>query len=70
MGGKSCYIRQVALLSILAQIGSWIPAQSAKLGILDAIYIRYKNLCNECHIGIGLFFYINLNSMFCGFLKK
>ncbi|XP_060571566.1 DNA mismatch repair protein Msh3-like [Ruditapes philippinarum] len=40
MGGKSCYIRQVALISLLAQIGSYVPVQSAKLGILDSVFTR------------------------------
>ncbi|XP_033634237.1 DNA mismatch repair protein Msh3-like [Asterias rubens] len=40
MGGKSSYIRQVALITIMAQLGSWVPAESAKLGVLDAIYTR------------------------------
>ena len=41
MGGKSCYIKQVALICIMAQIGSFVPAASARLGILDAVYTRY-----------------------------
>jgi len=40
MGGKSSYVRQVALISILAQIGSYVPAESAQLGLLDGIYTR------------------------------
>lgn len=40
MGGKSSYVRQVALISILAQIGSYVPAESARLGLLDGIYTR------------------------------
>ena len=40
MGGKSSYVRQVALISIMAQIGSYVPADSAKLGLLDAVYTR------------------------------
>lgn len=40
MGGKSSYIRQVALIIIMAQIGSYIPAQTGRLGIFDAIYTR------------------------------
>ncbi|XP_071732643.1 DNA mismatch repair protein MSH3 [Rutidosis leptorrhynchoides] len=40
MGGKSCYIRQVALIAIMAQIGSFVPASSAKLYVLDNIYTR------------------------------
>lgn len=40
MGGKSSYIRQVALIAIMGQIGSYVPAESAELGILDAVYTR------------------------------
>lgn len=40
MGGKSSYIRQIALISIMGQIGSYVPATSATLSILDAVYTR------------------------------
>lgn len=40
MGGKSSYVRQVALICILAQIGSYVPASSASLGLLDGVYTR------------------------------
>ncbi|KAL2787759.1 muts domain V-domain-containing protein [Aspergillus keveii] len=40
MGGKSSYVRQVALISIMGQIGSYVPAQSARLGMLDAVFTR------------------------------
>ena len=40
MGGKSSYVRQVALIAIMAQIGSYVPATSAKLGLLDAVFTR------------------------------
>ncbi|XP_060203587.1 DNA mismatch repair protein MSH3 isoform X2 [Lycium barbarum] len=40
MGGKSCYIRQVALIALMAQVGSFVPAFSAKLHVLDGIYTR------------------------------
>jgi DNA mismatch repair protein MSH3 len=40
MGGKSSYVRHVALICILAQIGSYVPATSARLGLLDGIYTR------------------------------
>ena len=40
MGGKSSYVRSVALIAIMAQIGSFVPATSAKLGILDAVFTR------------------------------
>ncbi|KAL5336063.1 muts domain V-domain-containing protein [Aspergillus crustosus] len=40
MGGKSSYVRQVALIAIMGQIGSYVPAESAKLGMLDAVFTR------------------------------
>ncbi len=40
MGGKSTYLRQVAQLCVLAQCGSFIPAQSAQLPLLDRIFTR------------------------------
>ncbi|MEI8294648.1 MAG: DNA mismatch repair protein MutS [bacterium] len=40
MAGKSTYIRQVALLTLLAQTGSFVPAQSMRLGLTDRIFTR------------------------------
>ncbi len=40
MAGKSTYIRQVALIAILAQIGSYVPAKSARIGTIDKIFSR------------------------------
>ena len=40
MAGKSTYIRQVALLTLMAQIGSWVPAQRAVVGLADRIFTR------------------------------
>jgi DNA mismatch repair protein MutS len=40
MGGKSTYLRQVALLALLAQAGSFVPARTAKLAVIDRIYAR------------------------------
>jgi DNA mismatch repair protein MutS len=40
MGGKSTYLRQVALLSVLAQSGSFVPAREAKIALVDRIFAR------------------------------
>ncbi|ETN38696.1 uncharacterized protein HMPREF1541_06733 [Cyphellophora europaea CBS 101466] len=46
MGGKSSYVRSIALIAIMAQIGSFVPAESAELGILDAVFTRMGALDN------------------------
>jgi len=40
MAGKSTYIRQVALISLLAQVGCWVPAKSCRIGLVDRIFSR------------------------------
>ena len=40
MGGKSTFIRQAALITILAQSGSFVPAKSARIGIVDRLFAR------------------------------
>ena len=40
MAGKSTYMRQVALIVIMAQMGSFVPARSARLGIVDRVFTR------------------------------
>ena len=40
MAGKSTYMRQVALITVMAQIGSFVPASSARIGIVDAVFTR------------------------------
>lgn len=40
MSGKSVYLRQIGLISLMAQIGSFVPAKNAKLGLVDRIFTR------------------------------
>ncbi|XP_005288242.2 DNA mismatch repair protein Msh3 isoform X1 [Chrysemys picta bellii] len=40
MGGKSSYIKQVALITIMAQIGSYVPAEESTVGVVDGIFTR------------------------------
>ena len=54
MSGKSTFLRQVALCVLLAQIGSYIPADSAKLGIVDRIFTRI-GAQDEIHAGQSTF---------------
>ena len=40
MAGKSTYIRQIALITLLAQVGCWVPAKSCRVGLVDRIFSR------------------------------
>ena len=40
MAGKSTYMRQVALITLMAQVGSFVPARSARIGVVDRIFTR------------------------------
>ena len=40
MAGKSTYMRQVALITLMAQVGSFVPAESSKIGVVDKIFTR------------------------------
>jgi DNA mismatch repair protein MutS len=44
MAGKSTYMRQVALITLMAQIGSFVPAKRAKIGVVDKIFTRVRSL--------------------------
>ncbi|KAK7756833.1 MutS protein 1 [Diatrype stigma] len=47
MAGKSTYLRQNALITILAQAGSWVPADHARLGVVDALYSRVGSAAGD-----------------------
>jgi len=54
MAGKSTYIRQVALITLLAQIGSYVPAKSATIGLVDRLFTRI-GASDELHSGQSTF---------------
>ncbi len=54
MSGKSTYLRQVALIALLAQMGSYVPAAKAKIGLVDRIFTRI-GAQDEIHAGQSTF---------------
>jgi DNA mismatch repair protein MutS len=54
MSGKSTYLRQAALITLMAQMGSFVPASSAKLGLVDRIFTRI-GAQDEIHAGQSTF---------------
>jgi DNA mismatch repair protein MutS len=54
MSGKSTYLRQVALIVLMAQIGSFVPAASARIGLVDRIFTRI-GAQDEIHAGQSTF---------------
>ncbi len=54
MSGKSTLLRQVALITLLAQIGSFVPASKARIGIVDRIFTRI-GAQDEIHVGQSTF---------------
>ena len=54
MAGKSTYIRQVALIALLAQVGSYVPAKSVTLGLVDRLFTRI-GASDELHSGQSTF---------------
>ncbi|HEY2589527.1 MAG TPA: DNA mismatch repair protein MutS, partial [Tepidisphaeraceae bacterium] len=54
MAGKSTYIRQVALIALMAQIGSYVPAKSVTLGLVDRLFTRI-GASDELHSGQSTF---------------
>jgi DNA mismatch repair protein MutS len=54
MAGKSTYIRQIALIALMAQIGSFVPAKSATIGLADQLFARI-GASDEIHSGQSTF---------------
>src|SRR6202040_3065286 len=54
MAGKSTYIRQVALITLLAQIGCYVPAKGATIGLVDRLFTRI-GASDELHSGQSTF---------------
>ncbi len=54
MSGKSTYIRQVAIITLMAQVGSFVPADSAHIGLVDRIFARI-GAQDEIHAGQSTF---------------
>lgn len=54
MSGKSTYLRQIGLICIMAQLGSFVPADSARIGIVDRVFTRV-GASDDLHLGKSTF---------------
>jgi len=54
MSGKSTYLRQTALITIMAQMGSFVPAKSSRIGVIDRIFTRV-GATDDLHLGQSTF---------------
>ena len=61
MAGKSTYIRQVGLIALLAQMGSFVPAKSARIGVVDRIFTRVG--ASDNLVGGESTFLVEMNEM-------
>ena len=61
MAGKSTYIRQVALITLMAQVGSWVPAEKCQIGLVDRIFSRV-GASDELYRGHSTFM-VEMNEM-------
>lgn len=59
--GKSIYMKQVALIVFMAQVGSFVPASAARIGLVDAIFTRLKT-CESVGLDLSAFA-IDLNQI-------
>ena len=60
MAGKSTFLRQNALISILAQTGSFVPAEYAEIGIVDKVFSR---VCSSRHFNFRAYTLTNTNRL-------
>nr|XP_060471134.1 mutS protein homolog 5 isoform X4 [Panthera onca] len=62
--GKSIYLKQVGLITFMALVGSFVPAEEAEIGAVDAIFTRIHS-CESISLGLSTFM-IDLNQADCG----
>lgn len=70
MGGKSTFLRQNAIIAIMAQMGAFVPASHCEMGVIDAVYSRASifiySILHQCSMDIKYVLLITMITKYLG----